>query len=89
MYVDKFFSHYLIYPFFFLSTGEVPSGASPKKMAKMTFKRYQEDSMKGNRTEQITIRFSPEEKERIEKFCAEKDIPVAQYIRALVLKEVK
>ena len=44
--------------------------------------------MKGNRTEQITVRFSPEEKKYIEIYCAVKDIPVAQYIRALVLKEV-
>ena len=44
--------------------------------------------MKGNRTEQITVRFSPEEKKHIEIYCAVKDIPVAQYIRALVLKEV-
>ena len=55
----------------------------------MTFNGCQEEKMKGNRTEQITIRFSPEEKKKLEKFCAEKDIPVAQYIRALVLKEVK
>lgn len=40
------------------------------------------------KTEKITIRISSEEKKRIEKICAEKDIPVAQYIRECIkLKE--
>ena len=45
--------------------------------------------MKSNRSEKMSVRFSPEEKKYIEIYCAVKDIPVSQYIRALVLKEIK
>lgn len=38
----------------------------------------------GYKTEKIGVRVSPEEKKRIEKICAEKDIPVAQFIRECI-----
>ena len=42
----------------------------------------------GYKTEKIGVRVSPEEKKRIEKICAERDIPIAQYIRECIkLKE--
>ena len=36
------------------------------------------------KSEQITFRLTPEEKKRIEIFCANNDIPVSQLIRKLI-----